>query len=174
MSSTGSTRGNPSIGDIVRSMVVIAAIILGLYGIGRLFTSDDKAEVQTVDYASVVAQARPAATFALAAPGSLPKGWRATSARFQPNGWHLGVLTADDDYVGLEQLRSSRGLAVDRFAEDSKSAGTADVASQTWSVRTGPDGRWTYVRDENGLTTLVTTSASRRVLENYISSLSTS
>jgi len=174
MSSTGSSRGNPAIGDIIRSMVVIAVIILGLYGIGRLYTSDKAAEVETVDYVSIVAQARPAATFALAAPASLPDGWRATSARFQQNGWHLGVLTGDDDYVGLEQLRGSRDRAVDRFAEDSKSDGTADVAGQTWSVRTGPDGRWTYVRDEDGLTTLVTTSASRRVLEDYISSLSTS
>jgi len=174
MSSTGSSRGNPAMGDIVRSMVVIAVIILGLYGVGQLFTSDKKAEVETVDYVSVVAQARPAATFPLAAPPSLPDGWRATSARFQANGWHLGVLTDDDDYVGLEQLRSSRARVVERFAEGSKSAGTAEVAGQTWSVRTGPKGRWTYVRDEDGLTTLVNTSASRRVLERYIASLSTS
>jgi hypothetical protein len=137
MSSSRSSRGNPAIGDIIRSVVVIGAVIVGLYGIGQLFTAKPESTVKPIDYASVVAQARPAATFPLLAPADLPKGWRATSARFQENG-------------------------------------TADVAGQTWDVRTGPDGRLTYVRDEDGFTTLLNTSASRRVLEGYIASLSTS
>jgi len=174
MSSPRSSRGNPSIGDIIRSVVVIGLIILALYGVGRLFTSTPESSVKAVDYVSVVQQARPAAGFPLAAPTSLPEGWRATSARFQTNGWHLGVLTDDDDYMGLEQITGSVDRAIDRFAEDSRSAGTADVAGQTWSVRTGPDGRVTYVRNESGLTTLVNSSASRSVVEDYISSLSTS
>lgn len=174
MSSTGSSRGNPAIGDILRSMLVIAVIILALYGLGQLFTSKPKTVVDTIDYATVVAQARPAATFPLAAPASLPEGWRATSARFQPDGWHLGVLTDDDQYVGLEQLKISVDRAVDRFAQDSTADGTAVVAGQTWTVRNGPKGRWTYVRSEDGLTTLLNTSASRPVLERYITSLSTS
>lgn len=174
MSSTGSSRGNPAIGDIIRSMIVIAVIILGLYGLGQLFTSKPETTVDPIDYATVVAQARPAASFALAAPTSLPEGWRATSARYETNGWHLGVLTDEDDYMGLEQLRASVDRAVDRFAEDSKSAGTAEVAGQTWTVRTGPKGRLTYVRSEGGFTTLLNTTASRAVLEDYIESLSTS
>lgn len=161
-------------GDIVRSMVVIGIIILALYGVGQLFSSGEKAKVDTVDYASVVEQARPAATFPLAAPTSLPQGWRATSARYQTNGWHLGVLTDDGDYVGLEQVRSSVDRAVEQFADGSKPAGTAEVAGQTWTVRSGPNGRWTYVRSEDGLTTLVNSSASRAVVEDYIESLSTS
>jgi hypothetical protein len=174
MSSTGSSRGNPAIGDIIRSMVVIGAVILGLYGIGQLFTATPESSVETIDYEQVVSQARPAATFPLAAPAGLPEGWRATSARFQENGWHLGVLTDTDDYMGLEQLKGTSERAVDRFAEDSKSTGTADVAGQTWNVRSGPDGRLTYLRNEDGLTTLVNTTASRPVLEDYIASLSTS
>lgn len=174
MSSTGSTRGNPAVGDIVRSMVVIAVIILGLYGFGQLFTSTPENKVKAIDYVSVVEQARPAATFPLVAPESLPDGWRATSARFQTAGWHLGVLTDDDDYVGLEQLKASPDRAIDRFAEGSRSDGTADVAGQTWDVRTGPDDRVIYLRNENGLTTLINSSASRSVVEDYIVSLSTS
>jgi hypothetical protein len=174
MSSNGSSRGNPAIGDIIRSVVVIGAVIVGLYFVGQLFTAKPETTVKPIDYATVVAQARPAATFPLLAPADLPKGWRATSARFQENGWHLGVLTASDDYVGLEQLKSTPARTIDRFAADSKSAGTADVAGQTWDVRKGKNGRLTYVRDEDGLTTLLNTSASRRVLESYIASLSTS
>jgi hypothetical protein len=174
MSSNGSSRGNPAIGDIIRSVAVIGAVILALYGVGRLFSSEPETTVKPIDYESVVAQARPAASFPLVAPSGLPRGWRATSARFQQNGWHLGVLTDTDDYMGLEQLKSTPDRAVDRFADDSKSTGTADVAGKTWNVRSGPKGRLTYLRNEDGLTTLVSTSASRRVLEDYIASLSTS
>jgi hypothetical protein len=172
MSSPRSSRGNPAIGDIVRSIVVIGVIILGLYAFGRLFTSTPENTVKTIDYVTVAEQARPAAAFPLLAPSELPKGWRATSARFQTNGWHLGVLTDDDDYVGLEQLKGSADRAIDRFAEDSKSDGTAQIAGQTWSVRTGPEGRLTYVRDEAGYATLVNSTASRPVVEDYIESLS--
>lgn len=174
MSSTGSSRGNPAIGDIIRSVVVIGAVIIGLYGIGQLFTAKPDSVVEPIDYAQVVSQARPAATFPLAAPTGLPEGWRATSARFQENGWHLGVLTDTDDYVGLEQLKGTAARAVDRFADGSKSSGTAEVAGQTWNVRTGPKGRLTYLRNEDGLTTLLNTTVSRSVLEDYIASLSTS
>lgn len=172
MSSNGSSRGNPAMGDIIRSVAVIGAVVIALYGVGQLFSAKPEASVKPIDYAQVVSQARPAATFPLLAPTQLPKGWRATSARFQENGWHLGVLTDTDDYIGLEQLKSAPKPVIDRFAADSKSAGTADVAGQSWDVRKGPDGRLTYVRDVDGLTTLLNTSASRRELESYIASLS--
>lgn len=171
MSSPRSSRGNPSMGDIIRTMVVFGALILALYGLGQLFTSTPDTSVKPIDYAPIAAQAGSAATFPLASPAQLPEGWRATSARYQANGWHLGVLTDDDDYVGLEQLTSSVDRAVERFAEGSKLDGPAEVAGVTWTVRTGPDGRITYVRDENGLTTLVNSSAPRSVVEDYIESL---
>ncbi len=174
MSSTRSSRGNPSMGDILRSMLVIAVIILGLYGIGRIFTSAPESPVKAIDYALVVEQARPAAEFPLLAPPSLPEGWKATSARFQTTSWHLGVLTDDEQYLGLEQLQAGVDRAVERFADKSTSDGTAQVAGQTWMVRTGPDGRLTYVREEGGYTTLVNGTTSRAVLERYLESLSAS
>lgn len=174
MSSTGSTRGNPAMGDIVRSMAVIAVIVLGLWGFGKLFTSDAGDPVKPVDWQTIVGQARPAADFALAAPTSLPAGWRATSARFEPSSWHLGVLTDDDEYIGLEQLKVSVDRAVDRFAEGSKPASAADIDGQSWTVRKGPQNRLTYVRREAGLTTLVNGTAPRAVIERYVASLSAS
>jgi hypothetical protein len=173
MSSTGSSRGNPAMGDILRSLFVIGAIILALWGIGRLFTTTPDNPAPAIDYAQVVSQARPAADFKLLAPDRLPSGWKATSARFEPSSWHLGVLTKDKDYIGLEQVKVSVDRAVDRFAEDSKAAGEAEVSGATWTVRTGPKGDdITYVRREDGLTTLVTGNAPRAVVEDYVASLS--
>lgn len=161
-------------GDIVRSIAVIGVIILALYGIGRFFTTEPEEKVKPIDYATVVAQARPAAAFPLLAPPDLPEGWRATSARFETSAWHLGVLTDSDDYIGLEQLTADVEQAVDRFADGSSDDGTAEVAGETWEVRSGPDGRVTYVRAADGMTTLVNSSASKAVVEDYIESLSDS
>lgn len=155
-------------------MLVIALIILVIYGIGKLFTTDPGDPVKPIDYAQVVAQARPAADFELLAPSSLPQGWKATSARFDPNSWHLGVLTSDETYLGLEQVKTSPAKAVDRFADGSRPAGTADIAGSTWDVRKGPDNRITFVRTESGLTTLVNGTAPRAVVERYVASLSSS
>lgn len=163
-------------GDILRSMVVITLIILALWGFGKLFTSDsEEPVVKSIDFAQVVSQARLAAKFDLLAPSTLPAGWRATSARFDAqSSWHLGVLTADDEYLGIEQLKVSADRAVDRFAEGSKSAGTAEVDGVTWTVRKGPKKYWTYVREADGMAILINGTTSRAELEDYISSLSTS
>jgi hypothetical protein len=162
-------------GDVVRSVVVIALIILAVWGIGKFFTRNPDTPVKAIDYATIVQQARPVAGFDLLAPRSLPQGWIATSARFEAKkSWHLGVLTDDEDYIGLEQVTAGVDRAVDRFAEDSKAGGKADIAGDTWTVREGPDDRLTFVRRADGLTTLVNGTAPRRVIEDYVSSLSTS
>jgi hypothetical protein len=174
MSSPRPTRGNPSMGDILRTTGVIGLILLGLYGFGRFFTQEPDSPVKAIDYAAVVEQARPAADFALLAPKALPAGWQATSARFEPGSWHLGVLTDDQEYIGLEQLGADVDRAVDRFAQGSRAAGTADVGGETWTVRRGPQDRLTYVRRDGGLTTLVNGTAARSVIEDYVASLSAS
>lgn len=174
MSSTRSSRGNPSMGDILRSIAVLAVLILALYGFGKLFTQTPEAPTRTIEYASTVASARSAADFALLASDALPTGWKATSARFSPQSWHLGVLTADRDYIGLEQVKVSVDRAVDEFAKGSRSAGTTEIGAETWDVRKGPGGDITLVRREAGLTTLVTGDAPRRVVETYVSSLAAS
>jgi hypothetical protein len=161
-------------GDIVRSMAVIGLIILALYGFGKLFTQEPESPVKAIDYATIVDQARPAADFELLAPSSLPKGWKATTARFEPTSWHLGVLTDDEDYIGLEQIKGSVDRAIDQFADGSKADGTADIDGETWRVRKGPQDRTAYVRQQDDITTVVVGTASRSVIEDYISSLSTS
>ncbi len=174
MSSTGSSRGNPAIGDIVRSVAVIGALILGLWAIGQLFTKTPDTAVQAIDYESTVRSARPAAEFDLLAPKTLPEGWVATSARFTPTSWHLGVVTDDEDYVGLEQSIVDAKQLISNFAKDSKPAGTVTIDGVSWELRKGPDGDVTFVRRESGVTTLVTSEAPQAEVEAYVASLSAS
>ena len=161
-------------GDVVRSVVVLGLIVLTLYGVGQFFTREPETPAPAVDYATIVDQVRPVADFEVLAPPSLPKGWQANRATFDIDGWHLGVLTDDEEYIGLDQASVSVDRAVERFADGSRADGTADIEGETWSVRKGPQDRTTYVRRDGDATTVVVGTPSRRVIEDYISSLSTS
>lgn len=161
-------------GDIVRSVAVIGLIVLGLYAFGKLFTQEPETPTPVIDYATIVEQVRPVADFEVLAPASLPKGWKANKASYDIEGWHLGIVRGDKDYIGLDQAKVSVARAVERFADGSKADGTADIDGETWSVRTGPNGRTTYVRQEGDVTTVIVGTPSRRVIETYISSLSAS
>jgi len=173
-----STRGNPELGDILRSVFVIGLIILALFAFGRLFTTTPEQTVSTVDYQPIVAQARTTSDDPLLAPPTLPDGWRATSARYDPGAdgasgtWHLGVVTDDDEYIGLEQTPLALDRAVKKWAEGSEEAGSAQVAGQVWAVFAGPRDRITYAVRKDDRTTLINGTVSVEVLESYISSLS--
>ncbi len=170
-----SSRGNPSMGDIARSVGVLGGIVLVLFGIGQLVTiTPERPTTRTVDYRTAAESSRTVADFELLAPTSLPDGWRATSVRYEEGSWHLGVLTDDDAYIGLEQVRISEERAVERFAEGSRSDGTAVIDGVSWSRRAGPDDDTTYLRRDGGMTNLVTGSAPRSEIERYVSSLSAS
>ena len=179
MSGTGSSRGNPSMGDIARSIAVLGAIILVLFAVGRLLTVTPDEPTRAVDYREAVESSRTVADFDVLAPDSLPGGWRATSVRFEENSWHLGVVTDEDEYVGLEQVQAGVQRSIEQFAEGSRADGEAVVGGETWSVRTGPRDDRTYVRrdsagSEGDMTIVVTGTAPREEMERYISSLSAS
>ncbi len=174
MSGTGSSRGNPSMGDIFRSIAVLGGIILTLFVVGRIVTITPDQPTRAVDYREAVESSRTVAEFDLYAPRSLPEGWRATSVRFEENAWHLGVVTDEDDYVGLEQVADSTKRAIERFGEGSRAVGESVIGGETWSLRTGPDDDLTYVRRDTRNTIVVTGTAPRPVMERYISSLSAS
>lgn len=175
MSSTGSSRGNPSMGDVLRSVAVLGLIVLAVWGFGRFFTdTPDEDPVKAIDFAGTVKSARPAAEFPLLAPKGLPEGWKATSARFTPTSWHLGVLTDDEDYVGLEQSKLSAVQMVEKFAKGGKEVGTATIGGKTWTIREGPGNDVAFVSVEDGVTSLVVGEAPHAEVEGYVASLSTS
>ena len=156
----------------MRTTAVMGALLLGAVLIGQLVTVTPDRPERRVDFADAVAGARAAATFDVIAPKALPKGWIANSARFGPDAWHLGVVTPDDKYVGLEQATWSAKAMVDEFAPESRSAGQTRLAGHTWQVRTESDGDRVYLRDAGETSILVVGSARRADLERYVSSLS--
>ena len=134
-------------------------------------------KVRRIDYTVQLAEARKAAPYRVLAPEPMPDGWQATSAEVRaPEGgpvtWHLGVVTADKLYVGLEQ---SNGAAP-RFIADElgrvRDDGTSAVSGSTWQRKALLD------RDEraivvtgSGVTTIVTGSADYPALETFAAAL---
>jgi len=150
-----------TLGDMVRGVVLLGvAVVLVGWFLG-LFRNDTVVEPDAVDYAAVAEQAQPGAPFALAVPSSLPEGWRATSARFDPgdDSWHVGILTEDDRYAGIEQSPEDASRVVEEFADGSVAAGSVEIVGRPWRrlVDVG-DGEVTLVR-RGAHTTLVTGSA---------------
>ena len=144
---------------MVGAMLVLGVLIIGWVTIRSLTSDDPSSPVQQVDYARDVPLARKAADFDLVAPPRLPRGWRATTVRYTPAPgahWHLGVLTDERRYVGLEQSRDSVRSMVEEFVDESASRGRpADVAGEAWSTYTDAGGDLALVRRAGTTTTLV-------------------
>ena len=156
-------------------MAVLVALVLGFVGLRALISSPPKGE-QTVDYARVVPDVRRAARLAIVAPPSLPDGWRATSVRFTddpPQHWHLGVLTDQNRYVGLEQGQQSVPAMVSAYVDGAASRGApARVGARTWATYTDDGGDLALVHRVGGTTTLVVGhEVPRSTLVRYAASL---
>lgn len=168
---------NASLGDMLRSILAIGALLVGLAALGYWFQVKPDREVKAVDYVTAVKAARGDADFDVLAPTSLPAGWKATTVRYETGErgqWHLGVMTDTGDYIGLEQSGIGKRRAIERFAPGTEAKGTAVVAGQQWQVRQSKRGENTLVRTDGDVTIVVTGTATRRVIEDYAASLSAS
>jgi hypothetical protein len=165
-----------SFGGMLAALLVLVLVVVGYVVIRALVTPDRATSEPTVDYSEVVPQAKKAARFHLVAPPRLPHGWSATSVRFDPGPpehWHLGVLTPEQRYVGLEQGARPVAEMVDEYVDKAASRQRAtDVAGRTWSTYTDAGGDLAFVRGDKMATTLVVGhDVSRSQLEAYVASL---
>lgn len=170
-------RPQPTTPDVVRVVVLLALGIVLAGWLGSLFRNQPEVEPDTVDYRAIAAAAQEGAGFPLTVPSRLPQAWRATSARWDPTDrqWHIGVLTGDEEYVGLEQ--SGAGLAQARraFAPDSTQAGTVDVARRPWlRFVDGQTGEVTLMEERSRSVVAVTGSVPEATLAAYAAWLTAS
>jgi hypothetical protein len=165
-----------SAGGMVGAMIVLIVLLVVWLGFRSLTADDPKSAVHVVDYAQVVTPAKKAADFDLVAPTKLPEGWRATSVGFTdttPQHWHLGVLTDQDRYVGLEQGEDSARSMVREYVDEEASRGRpVDVAGQPWTTYTDAGGDLALVRTDGKATTLVVGhDVPRAALLSYVAGL---
>lgn len=160
-------------GDMVRSLLLFVAVIALVYGCNTVLADERTPQVETVDYSAQLASAERLADYEVLAPQGLPEGWRATSVDVEETGdavaWHLGFLSPDDRYVGVEQTSGELDPVIaDRIGRPG--GATVEVGGRSWKVyRGGRDNA--LVRVDDGVTTVVNGSPEVKVLRRFAASL---
>jgi hypothetical protein len=170
-----SARYQRTFSGLVGAMVVLLLVVLAFVLFRALNRSDVEDPVQPVDYADNLEFWQSEASFELLAPAALPDGWIATSARFEsskPQSWHLGVLTDDDHYIGIEQERADEASMVGEFVDEHAVAGDeVSVTGATWHAYSDEGGDHALVRRADGVTTLVVGTVSQDRLIAFVETL---
>lgn len=167
------------------SMLGALAVVLGVvvvFVLWRAVNRDNEAvPPQTVDYRAWLSSVHSDGRLAGFAPGTLPDGWRPTSASYtsgpSPH-WHLGVLTAAKQYVGLEEGLDPLSDQVDQYVDPAAKRGPdVRVGGRTWQTWTDAGGDYALVRQQRAPkgelpeTVIVVGSASPDQIRAYAAAL---
>lgn len=135
--------------------------------------------VKVVDYTPTLTAVRSSGAFKVGAPVGLSSDWRATSVRYTPVAtdstiatWHLGFVTPDDGYVGLEQSNGADAGFVKDSTTKGQAVGTQVVEGKTWNkYHSDSTGYNSLVLKDNGVTTVVVGTVSYDQLATFIGTL---
>jgi hypothetical protein len=148
-----------SAGGMVGAMIVLLLVVVAFVALRELNREELSPAQPRVDFARDSEAAQEQASFEVLAPPALPEGWRATSVRFvdgPSERWHLGLLTDEEKYVGVEQSAASVDSMVETHVDEEASQGEpVQVAGEQWSTWTDEGGDLALVRQAEGTTTLV-------------------
>ena len=139
-------RVRPMMSGIVALAVALVAAI-GWYYVGR---PDESAQpVKTVEWAPWVKSGRADGRLRLVAPEALPTGWRATSASYRSGvdpRWHLGMLTDNGKYVGVEESEERASDLVEQFVDANATQGEdVQIDGNDWQTWTDGGGDYALV-----------------------------
>lgn len=169
MSST--SRGNPSMGDILRTTIVLGLILVGLFAAGKLlFTVEPENPTSDVDYLLAASGVENSAGFDPLVVPKLDEGWRATVAKFDGNSWRF-VITRDKEFYSFEQVRMGEREFLLTSGITLKDDATVDFDGTTWRIGSDESGNPAYLRDDSGFMYAVTSNAKRADIEAYMASL---
>ncbi|MGW7683738.1 DUF4245 domain-containing protein [Kribbella sp. NPDC054772] len=163
-------RKSQTVGNMVFALLICLVVVAFLI----IVTWRPKQEtVKAVEYTAQLQDARKAASWVLG-PEPMPSGWTATSVEFrspqqEPMTWHLGVVTNEKKYVGLEQSNVSGGKYLADKLGRTTDDGTTTVDGVTWQRKVLLDrkGENALVRIGSGVTTIVTGNAGYPALETF-------
>jgi len=127
-------------GDMLRSLVVVLAVVAVIL---ILNARDESPTVRSTGYTGALRVARDAASYDVLGPVGLSSGWRANSARAPREDvgvtLHIGFVTPEGEYAGLEQGGGASKRFVDRFVDGSRADGDVTIGGRTWQRREGGD-----------------------------------
>jgi Protein of unknown function (DUF4245) len=171
--SRGYQRSAPA---LIGAMLAVMGLIVAIWALSRFQHRDLPDPARPVNYTAQLAVARQSAPFDVLAPASTPPGWRATSVSWdgQPPDltWHLGFLTAQDQYVGLEQGSAPSAAFVAASTSATEPGQPVKIGGQRWQTLSSTDSSvHALVRRTPGVTTVVTGTAAESQLESFAGSL---
>ncbi|WP_419997499.1 DUF4245 domain-containing protein [Streptomyces boninensis] len=134
--------------------------------------------VGTISYTQELGQAKRVSPYPVVVPQGLGKEWRPTSVTFRKEGedygttWHLGFLTPDDEYVGVEQADEKPVPFIEDKTHGARETDRAAerLGGRDWKVYDGPE-RDGLVHQEDGVTTVVSGTAPMKDLKKMAAAL---
>jgi len=173
-------RGFETVGDMVRSLGVVLAVVL----VTVLITIRTHGqEVRVVNYTPTLTEARRVAPFAVLAPADLPADWRATSGDYSPSQlthkvgvvlWHVGYLAPDGKYVGFEQTNDALDQVVAAQLGPAHEDGTSTVDGVNWARWSDNSGRRAIAVTQDKVSLVVHGTADWPELERFAATLRSS
>ena len=162
-----------SVGDMVRSLVVVLAVVAALLLVTYRPQPDP---VRQVDPAPMLALARAQAAFPVLAPVGIA-GLRPTSVRWEVTeqsrpepAWHIGYVTEATEYVQVGQSASTSAEYVADQTANGQRAGTRSINGEEWLEYVAPE-RTSLVRTSPSGTTVVSGTVGISELEAVVRAL---
>ncbi len=181
MGDDGRVAGRNGKTQTIRNMLLSMAVVVPVAVLSYLFIPNDESKdlVKAVDYRVELDTARRAAPYGVAAPEGLGDDWQATSVSYRAGGeekgsvWHLGFRDPQRRYVAVEQSDGPARVFVDDVTQRAeKTAATEKVGDVVWQRWEGPKYN-ALVREEQGVTTVITGTAPAERLKEMAAALRT-
>jgi len=146
----GATRYQRTSGGLVGAMIVTVLFVVAFVGFRGFVRNNDSTPVPKVDYQTWVKAGRSDGKLAVYVPDPVPDGWRATSASYETGtqpAWHLGMLTDERKYVGVEESHDSTQALVDEHVDPDATRGKdVQIDGVTWQTWRDAGGDYAVVR----------------------------
>ena len=150
----GATRYQRTSGGLIGAMIVTVLFVVAFVAFRGFVRDNESTPVRKVDYQTWVKAGRSDGKLAVYVPSPLPEAWEATSASYatgtQP-AWHLGLLTDDRKYVGVEEARdSTKDLVEEHVDPDATRGKDVEIDGVTWQTWRDVGGDYAVVRSLDG------------------------
>ena len=167
-----------SAANMIRSLLPLVLICGALVWWQSVQQSVDE-RVQTVDPSSTVQLAAARAAYPVLLPTGLAEDYLVTSARTDagnaregdPVTLELGYLTPAREYAGFLVSDDPRAAPLRAVLDGAEEQGTVDVAGETWTRSTTERDETALTREADGITVVVTGSASDDELEEVAAAI---
>lgn len=179
MSTTGPGRYQRNVGGLVGAMIILLLAVGAYVAFRATFRAELDVPPTPVDYLALAQQGQEI-DIDVVYPASLPAGWVATGADIEGGAeplWRVGLVTADEMFVGLRQSSESENTLLTTYVGDEPVEGAGYTSDggvvARWRTYETDDGDLAYATDRGDQILLVYGSASEADLRELIGRLST-